>query len=1011
MDVDTPKKSTNESLLANFDMLSTSTPSYERKRAAKSKPASKNQALRDYQRKILGVDFSLTPQESVGKLLCDDDSVFFDDEDMIGDDNMISVEKDIDSSVDEPTLERQAPCLAYEVPETLDSGCTKKDTLDTPAPEVDTQEAQDVVPLLSPDSHSLDEFEEMKLQSCVQADEIARQHDLPTVTELYSGGFGQPSKNHSFTQEAAFETILFQFLKVGMDYLQPDEQAALLATHPLVEHLHVSLKKFSRIDFSSLREPDLEYASQKEIPTKKIQMFMACLFHYDLSLPNVMRYVGGNYTAAYRNITQMVEKMKGLVDDDLLTLYIRSMTVGAPVHMNAESSRENALLYWRKGNHPSVATNADLVQKSMNKLDKHAFTMPFRMWCARFIPHTMFTPHHVLEKPGKDPRIITDASRRYTPTSVPVNMMTSTKKGVELKCGYGDVLQRVLIRIWRLRIQYPYLDIILHANDVKSCFRQMKHHPDVVGAFCYIIADIMYASCGLCFGADFSPQTWEVPRRIAEQLATNLFPKKGLIEKHRQYLDRLKWSKKLGKGSNFVRAHATERYQGVLDDDGKPVNTPHAFFVDDDVYADVYDTERVEQTIACSIEALFMILGESSLATRQDCVSWDKLEDMIINYKNRILGLYINTRQMTIEVPPEYVAKVAKLLRTTWNARRMTFYVKEAETMVGQLQHIANVSLWLKHLISHVYTSLAAALGNNFSWLVSTNKHFREQIKEAQICLPDLCDKVDELKRSFAQGETSRKVHNLKKLYPYLPTLKEEMDIIRQALEADHICKASPISHLIPNDWDSESAGDSSLDAAGGWSIDMKFWWYLEWDEDIRRRTLRYIKDGKSGKLVCINCLEYATVLINYAASVHYWVIQGNAIAKKIPFPKVLILADNMTAESWTIKGCKKSFVGRRLGRLQCSMMINSPVGVDTGYINTKKNIIADRISRWKKETNALLNFDVLMQDYPQLRCCQRFHPSSELLSLIKDALLSKRLVNPLEVRELLLKNPGRVTS
>ena len=42
---------------------------------------------------------------------------------------------------------------------------------------------------------------------------------LPTPAELMSTGFGRPLQDHSFTQEAAGETIIFQFLKIGIAWL------------------------------------------------------------------------------------------------------------------------------------------------------------------------------------------------------------------------------------------------------------------------------------------------------------------------------------------------------------------------------------------------------------------------------------------------------------------------------------------------------------------------------------------------------------------------------------------------------------------------------------------------------------------------------------------------------------------------------------------------------------------------------------------------------------------------
>ncbi len=64
--------------------------------------------------------------------------------------------------------------------------------------------------------------------------------------------------------------------------------------------------------------------------------------------------------------------------------------------------------------------------------------------------------------------LISDASKRYTPTSVPVNMSTSMALGTEMDCLYGDTFKTLLNRIYDLRIMYPMKDIITHANDVES---------------------------------------------------------------------------------------------------------------------------------------------------------------------------------------------------------------------------------------------------------------------------------------------------------------------------------------------------------------------------------------------------------------------------------------------------------------------------------------------------------------------------------------------------------------
>jgi hypothetical protein len=57
-------------------------------------------------------------------------------------------------------------------------------------------------------------------------------------------------------------------------------------------------------------------------------------------------------------------------------------------------------------------------------------------------------------------------------------------------------------------------------------------------------------------------------------------------------------------------------------------------------------------------------------------------------------------------------------------------------------------------------------------------------------------------------------------------------------------------------------------------------------------------------------------------------------------------VTDNASALSWTTGACKKSKVGRLLARFFCSLMINSPLGINSKWISTDDNKIAIN-SKW----------------------------------------------------------------
>lgn len=830
---------------------------------------------------------------------------------------------------------------------------------------------------------------------------------LPTRLDLFRTKFGRQDLNHSFGQEACFETTLLHTLCSG--YLAPPDTVAVCATHPLIGHLAATKVAYASYDFRWLREYNIDWDNQKVIDPAKQEAMTACLFHYNLDTSMLMRYLGNNYTGAYRQVDEIVKKLRALkITESLTEKYVRVMLTGCPNHFVAETTRANALLHWRMRNGPTVAKKLDQVDKTMNKEDKNNFVIPLPHWTARYIPNLFFTPQHILEKPGKKDRQISDASKRYNPESTPINMMTSTPRGSEEQCTFGRVREEVYSRLYNLRITYPDRDLIIHANDVKSAFRQIKLHPDIMGAFSFIIADRLFLSCGLPFGADFSPANWEIIRQLLEELAVKLFDDASLVAKHKQYLDQLQFDRSLGKTRRvaFARAIPDGFNSGVLDSAGTPASTPHKYYVDDGIYAELYDIARIKRAVAASIEAVFLLLGDSELDRRQDPVSFDKLLEMFVAPANRILGHIIDTRRMTVSIPDEFTKEVSHLLRTTWGPHRFRFFINEAEELAGKLGHVAYAAPWLRYLMSHIYCSLAMALGIARADLIRSNRAFRKALQLIKNA-PD--GAAGNRTRTFHQAETARQVHKYKKPFNISKLLRAELAIISRVLADPSIRLECPIAHLISREPFAHGFSDSSLRAAGGYCASLNVWWYMEWSDDIRQRTLLHLKNNNSGKFIDINVLEYAGLLITFVACYHR-LVERRALEQD-PNPMVLVSGDNTVSESWSRKASKHSPIGRALGRIQCGLMIDNPVGFLTDHIPTEENVVADKISRIESELALSHAFPRLCQEHPALSGCQRFLPSSDLVSCIMAALLRSECREPVSLSRLVLQCPGRITS
>ena len=298
----------------------------------------------------------------------------------------------------------------------------------------------------------------------------------------------------------------------------------------------------------------------------------------------------------------------------------------------------------------------------------------------------------------------------------------------------------------------------------------------------------------------------------------------------------------------------------------------------------------MEQAVAASIKAIFILLGDSDIEHRQDPISFDKLEGMVISYANKVLGQIINTRRMDVETPPEFITDTINEINKTWHQRRQQFTLSEAEIIAGRLGYIAETNPWLKILVSHLYTSITAAISKNKAHQIHTSADFRSMLKLEKN------KEAAEHHRTFAQSFTARTTHRSPLRHDFNRTMKEELRLIVSALSAKWVHKRRPIAHMIPRDPTGTGDSDSSLSAAGGYSFDMKFWWYLEWPPDVRKFTLKFIKNNRNGDLISINVLEYAALIINYVAATHFFTQRVGSTSN--PTPTVLLFADNTTAES-----------------------------------------------------------------------------------------------------------------
>jgi hypothetical protein len=174
---------------------------------------------------------------------------------------------------------------------------------------------------------------------------------------------------------------------------------------------------------------------------------------------------------------------------------------------------------------------------------------------------------------------------------------------------------------------------------------------------------------------------------------------------------------------------------------------------------------------------------------------------------------------------------------------------------------------------------------------------------------------------NFSIKKAAQQINRCNNEYFIPKTMCREIEFLREALHPDSgIEWSTPIAHLIQRDPSAEGCSDACLEAGGGFSIKLRFIWFLTWPVDILYRTKKFLKNNKDGNFVSINMLEFISVILEYCAALTVFDTEDFT---NDPWPVFLARCDNKSGVRWISHACMNSEIGRELGRFFCALLID----------------------------------------------------------------------------------------
>ena len=236
-------------------------------------------------------------------------------------------------------------------------------------------------------------------------------------------------------------------------------------------------------------------------------------------------------------------------------------------------------------------------------------------------------------------------------------------------------------------------------------------------------------------------------------------------------------------------------------------------------------------------------------------------------------------------------------MKCKWHPNRKIFRVSELQKLIGKLGQIGEGAPWICKLMSHLYSSSAFSLKNNDAFLRESSSEFRSLINQIRKKQFIASNATLQKEVCYAMKVAAKMVYHHKMMYPVNETMREELDFLQKALQPEANIKfETSIAHMIPRTPTASLFGDSSLTGCGGYSLELKFWWHIDFPIKIVERTLLHIPDESDIHfMIFINSLEYFTIIINYCAAKVYFttVLEGN-----YPYPVVLCVTNNTSVKN-----------------------------------------------------------------------------------------------------------------
>jgi hypothetical protein len=796
-------------------------------------------------------------------------------------------------------------------------------------------------------------------------------------------GFGQPSLSRSASHDTVAPALIGHFI---WPWLTGHERHALAIAIPPIEPYAALRLRLPWAQIHLLRLPRDHPDHAALSLHQRTQLLGLALLALDFNYGDLIRWLGGEYTAAHRDWDTTFAALDNLRDLPTpegyppidIDMGHRICTEGVPAAGVFECPRTDTYSRIHYDNHPPLDDNKDEVRAKFIQEERSSFHLFLPRFLAFFIFGLFISPISWILRKGKGRLVVDssspiDAQDQGAPNTYIPPPGTDGRLDENPRVYFGTALIRHLVQIWNIRIDFPLEEILQHIDDISSAFRRLIYHPDLAIVFAYVFMEFLIIPVGMIFGSRSSPSFWcilaEIRSRLADVANLRDFPA-ALAEKVS-----LPTPPTATEIASFVPAIADACHQGVPA--YRRLWHHNSMFVDDNGVVGL--RERILEAVRNSVASAYLIFGVPEDDRRGGCFALDKWAEEISHHA-LYLGYDVCTRSLTIGWPvPKRKQLLELLLAFLPNAREKHArrHPRAIASVLGLLRNagfVAPLCLYLSLRLQHWFNSMMSQYSKKIA-----SKHWW---RNGLLKIP-----------SSINADVQLMCQNI-------------------SLDPDDSNWRRYIGYIVDRSPNCEAIQDAAHEGLGGWSSHFKFMWRITYDE-LRLPPCSWPMKVFDADLLDapidatglhINILEFLAIILNL------WFVLWATRALGAPLGGWILSlrTDNTSALSWLQHSARaRNPIVRRLSRFLIQMLLQArfPGKISSSHIPGKENDEADCVSRPMSRAPTWAS---VIEQCCRLRSCKAYRPPLPLLCAISTLLSPRRseVVSATEMTELLSLEP-----